>query len=281
VKAPRLFAVLAAACVLASCTVVRMAYESADKYLHYRANQYLGLDAKGSEELEERIAEFVAWHRRNALPHYARLSDEAARRVSKGLAPGDIAWGYDALVGHARQGLWVGAERIAPLLDRLTPQQIAHMEKRFAEDNRRFARDNLRGTEADRRKRRAKRVEQRLEDWVGSLSREQRQKVQRFAERAPLYDELRERDRKRMQAELLDMIRRREAERRLPDWVAHWERGRDPAHAAASERFRKEYGELLLELDRTLSAEQRARAEANLRRYAEDFRVLARRGDTE
>jgi hypothetical protein len=281
VKAPRLFVVLAAACVLASCTVVRMAYESADKYLHYRANQYLGLDAKGSEELEERIAEFVAWHRRNALPHYARLSDEAAGRVSKGLAPGDIAWGYDALVGHARQGLWVGAERIAPLLDRLTPQQIAHMEKRFAEDNRKFARDNLRGTEADRRKRRAKRVEQRLEDWVGSLSREQRRKVQRFAERAPLYDELRERDRKRMQAELLDMIRRREAERRLPDWVAHWERGRDPAHAAASERFRKEYGELLLELDRTLSAEQRARAEANLRRYAEDFRVLARRGDTE
>jgi hypothetical protein len=281
VKAPRLFVVLAAACVLASCTVVRMAYESADKYLHYRANQYLGLDAKGSEELEERIAEFVAWHRRNALPHYARLSDEAARRVSKGLAPGDIAWGYDALVGHARQGLWVGAERIAPLLDRLTPQQIAHMEKRFAEDNRKFARDNLRGTEADRRKRRAKRVEQRLEDWVGSLSREQRRKVQRFAERAPLYDELRERDRKRMQAEFLDMIRRREAERRLPDWVAHWERGRDPAHAAASERFRKEYGELLLELDRTLSAEQRARAEANLRRYAEDFRVLARRGDTE
>ena len=84
-----------------------------------------------------------------------------------------------------------------------------------------------------------------------------------------------------MQAELLDIVRRREAERRLPAWVAHWERGRDPAHIAASERFRKEYGELLLELDRTLSAEQRARAEANLRRYAEDFRILARRGGTE
>jgi hypothetical protein len=277
VKAPRLFVVLAAACVLASCTVVRMAYESADKYLHYRANQYLGLDAKGSEELEERIAEFVAWHRRNALPHYARLSDEAARRVSKGLAPGDIAWGYDALVGHARQGLWVGAERIAPLLDRLTPQQIAHMEKRFAEDNRKFARDNLRGTEADRRKRRAKRVEQRLEDWVGSLSREQRRKVQRFAERAPLYDELRERDRKRLQGELLDMIRKREAQKRLPELAANWERGRDAAYSAASEQARQEFFALLTDLDKSMTPDQRARAQANFRRYAEDFTVLARR----
>ncbi len=280
-KAPRLLLVLAAACVLASCTVVRVAYESADEYLHYRANQYLDLDAKGSQELEERVAEFFAWHRKNALPHYARLSDEAAKRVSKGLAAEDIAWGYDTLLAHARQSLRVGAERIAPLLDRLTPRQIAQMEKRLAQDNRRFAKEHLKGTEPERRKRRAKRIEQRLEDWVGSLSPEQRQKVQRFAERAPLYDELRERDRKRMQAEFLDIVRGREAERRLPDWAAHWDRGRDPAHVAASERFRKEYGELLLELDRTLAPEQRARAEANLRRYAEDFRVLARRGGTE
>ena len=280
-KAPRILLAFAAACVLVSCTVVRVAYESADEYLQYRAKQYLDLDAKGSQELEERIAEFFAWHRKNALPDYARVSDEAARRVSTGLAAQDIAWGYDTLLAHARQSLRVGAERIAPLLDRLTPRQIAQIEKRFVEDNRKFAKEHLKGTEAERRKRRAKRVEQRLEDWVGRLSQEQRQKVQRFTERVPLYDELRERDRKRMQAEFLDIVRRREAERRLPDWVAHWERGRDPAHVAASERFRKEYGELLLELDRTLSPEQRARAEANLRRYAEDFRVLARRGGTE
>jgi hypothetical protein len=101
--------------------------------------------------------------------------------------------------------------------------------------------------------------------------------VKQFSERAPLYDELRDRDRKRMQAELIDMIRKREAQKRLPDWIANWERGRDPAHLAASERSRQEYSALLLELDRTLTPEQRSRAEANLRRYAEDFRVLARR----
>jgi len=273
--------VLAAAWLLAGCSALRFAYESADSYLLYRAKGYLDLDEKGSEELEQRIGEFVAWHRRNALPQYARLSEDAARRITKGLSREDLVWGYDSLVANARQSLRVAAERIAPLLDRLTPQQVAHMQKRFAEDNRKFAREYLRGAEADRRKRRAKRVEERLEDWVGNLSSVQLEKVRQFSERTPLYDELRARDRERMQAELLAMIRKREAQKRLPDWIANWERGRDPAHLAASERFRQEYFTLVLEIDKTLTPQQRSRAAANFRRYAEDFTVLARRAGAE
>jgi len=270
-----------AAWLLAGCTALRLAYDNADTYLLFRAKSYLDLDAKGSDELDERIDEFFAWHRRTALPQYARLSEEAAKRMTRGLSRDDLVWGYDSLVAHARQSLRFAAERVAPLLDRLTPQQVAHMEKRFAEDNRKFAREYLRGSEADRRKRRAKRLEERLEDWVGNLSSMQTEKVRQFSERMPLYDELRAKDRQRMQAEFVDMIRKREAQKRLPDWIANWERGRDPAHAGASERFRQEYLVLLLEIDKTLTPGQRNRAAATFRRYAEDFRVLARRAGAE
>jgi Family of unknown function (DUF6279) len=269
--------VAALAWLVASCSALRLAYDNADTYLRFRASGYIDLDAKSSAELDERIDEFFAWHRKNALPQYARISEEAAKRVGKGLSREDLVWGYDSMVAHARQSLRVAAERIAPLLDRLTPQQVAHLEKRLAEDNHKFANEYLRGGQGERRKRRAQRVEQRLEDWVGNLSPAQLEKVKQFSERTPLYDELRERDRKRMHAELLDMIRKREAQKRLPDWIANWERGRDPAHLAASERFRQEYSVLILELDKTLTPEQRARAQANFRRYAEDFRVLATR----
>jgi Family of unknown function (DUF6279) len=272
---------LAAAWLLAGCSALRFAYESADSYLLYRAKGYLDLDEKGSDELEQRIDQFFAWHRRNALPQYARISEDAGKRITKGLSREDLVWGYDSLVANARQSLRVAAERIAPLLDRLTPQQVAHMEKRFAEDNRKFARDYLRGSEVDRRKRRAKRVEERLEDWVGNLSSVQLEKVRQFSERTPLYDELRARERERMQAEFLAMIRKREAQKRLPDWIANWELGRDPAHLAASERFRQDYFTLVLEIDKTLTPQQRNRAAANFRRYAEDFTVLARRAGAE
>lgn len=268
---------LGAAWLLGGCTALRVAYENADTYFHYRANSYLNLHGKDSDELDDRIDDFFAWHRRNALPQYARLAEDAAKRVSRGLSRDDLVWGYDALVAAARPSLRAAAERIAPLLDRLTPQQLAHMEKRFAEDNRMFAREFMRGSEGERRKRRAVRVEERLEDWVGNLSQAQSQRVRQFSERVPLYDDLRDRERKRLQAEILDMARKREAQKRLPERAANWERGRDPAHLAASEVFRKEYFALMLDIDRSLTAEQRARAVANLRRYAEDFNVLARR----
>lgn len=280
-SALKLTLAFAAAWLLGGCTALRLAYDNADTYLLFRAKSYLDLDAKGSDELDERIDEFFAWHRRTALPQYARLSEEAAKRVTRGLSRDDLVWGYDSLVAHARQSLRFAAERVAPLLDRLTPQQVAHMEKRFAEDNRKFAREYLRGSEAERRKRRAKRLEERLEDWVGNLSSVQTEKVRQFSERTPLYDEVRAKDRQRMQAEFVDMIRKRETQKRLPDWIANWEGGRDPAHAAASERFRQEYLALLLEIDKTLTPGQRNRAAATLRRYAEDFRVLARRAGAE
>ena len=268
---------LGVAWILGGCSALRLAYENADTYLHYRANSYLDLEGKASEELEERIGEFFNWHRKNALPQYARIGEEAARRLDDGLSREDLVWGYDLLVAHARQSLRVAAERMAPLLDRLSAEQAAKMEKRFAEDNRKFARGYLRGSEPERRKRLAKRVEERLEDWVGNLSQSQLERVKQHSERAPLYDEMRDRDRKRLQGELLDMVRKREAQKRLPERAANWERGREPAYAAASETGRKEYFALLLELDKTLSPEQRARAQANFRRYAEDFNVLARR----
>jgi len=268
---------LGVAWILGGCSALRLAYENADTYLHYRANSYLDLEGKASEELEERIGEFFNWHRKNALPQYARIGEEAARRLDDGLSREDLVWGYDLLVAHARQSLRVAAERMAPLLDRLSAEQAAKMEKRFAEDNRKFAREYLRGSEPERRKRLAKRVEERLEDWVGNLSQSQLERVKQHSERAPLYDEMRDRDRKRLQGELLDMVRKREAQKRLPERAANWERGREPAYAAASETGRKEYFALLLELDKTLSPEQRARAQANFRRYAEDFNVLARR----
>jgi hypothetical protein len=267
--------------MLAGCSALRVAYENADTYLYWRSGTYLDLDREESQELAGRIAAFFDWHRAKELPQYARIADEAARRLGDGLSQEDLVWGYDSLMAHARRSLRVAAERIAPLLDRLTPQQMAHLEKGFAEDNRKFARENLRGSDEERRRRRAKRVEERLEDWVGNLTHAQVERVRQYSERAPLYDELRDRDRKRLQAEVLEMIRLREAQKRLPERVANWDRGRDPAYAAASAAGRQEYFALLLDLDRTLTREQRVRAIANLERYAEDFKVLASKARAE
>ena len=268
----------AALSLLTGCSGLRLAYDNADHYLRWRAGNYLDVHAEQADDLDERIDAFLTWHRAKALPDYARITDEAARRLGDGLSREDVVWGYDAVRGQVASGLAEAARHMAPLLDRLSEEQVKHMESRFGEDNRKFARENLRGSERERRKRRAERLADRLEDWVGKLSEAQEQRVRAYSERAPLLGELRDQDRKRIQGEIIAMVRARAAQQRLPELAARWERGRDPAFHKAVQASREEFFSLLVDLDRTLTPEQRSRAQANLRRYSEDFTVLSRRG---
>lgn len=259
------------------CSTLRVAYENADTYLRWKAGTYVDLQGEAAEELDDRIEEFHAWHRRNALPKYVQLVHEANRRFSDGLSPHDLNWGYDVLRGQARESLRKAAELAAPMLDRMTPEQVAQIERRLAEENRQFYRDHLRGSERDRRRKRSKNVVDRLEDWVGKLSQAQVERVRESVERMPLMDEFRDRDRKRLQGEVLATIRARQARERLPEQLANWERGRDPSYVKALENWRTQYFGMLLDLDRSFTPEQRSRALSHLRRYAEDFETLAAR----
>ena len=274
-SALKLAAALVAGALLSGCSAMRLAYENADTYLRWRASAYVDVQGEAADELDDRIDAFFDWHRAKALPQYARFSEEAARRLERGVSAGDLVWGYDALMAQAGEGLRAAASQVAPMLDRLTAEQIAQLERRLADDNRKFARENLKGSEAERRKRRAKTMQNRLEEWVGRLNQAQVERVRLYAERAPLTDEHRDRDRKRLQGEVLSMVRKREAAKRLPDLAANLMQGRDPAFLELNDAWRKEFYALLIDMDRSLTPAQRAKAVANFRRYAEDFAVLS------
>jgi hypothetical protein len=273
----RIVVVFALAALVCGCSTLRFAYENADAYVRWKAGNYLDVQGDDAEELDDRIDEFHAWHRKNELPKYAKLVHEASQRFADGLSRPDLIWGYDSVRAQARESLRKAAELAAPLLDRLTPQQMAQIERRIAEENRQFYRNNLRGAERERRRKRAKYAVDRLEDWVGKLSQAQIARVREYAERAPMLEALRDQDRKRLQREVMAIIRAREAQKRLPERIASWERGRDPGFVAALETWREQYFAMVVDVDRTLTPEQRTRAMSHLRRYAEDFEALAAR----
>ena len=271
-------AALSLVALLAACSMVRLAYDNADSYLRWRLTSYLDVHGEASDELDAAIERFLGWHRGAALPQYARLADEAALRVARGVSPEDLGWGYDSLIAQARESLRAGAGELAPLLKRLDAGELAHIEARFAEDNRRFERDFLRGSEAERRERRARRIAERLEVWVGRLSQSQLERVGEYSGSAPLLAEMRGRENRRLQAALLELLRAPAAlEDELPELAAHWDRHRDPAYAAALAAGRGALFTLLLDLERSLEPAQRSRAVAELRRYAAEFSRLAER----
>lgn len=262
--------------LLQGCSVTRLAYNNGDVFLRWQANNYFDFQGEQSEELDRVLAGFLAWHRAKALPQYARLADEAAARLAKGLKREDLDWGYDAVRAQIRESLGRAGAESAALLDRLSLEQIAHFERRLAEENRKFVREQVQGSMEERNQRRVKRNVERLEEWFGTLSEAQLERVKRYGARAPFSADLRDRDRRRRQAELLVMLRARQARQRLAAWAQDWEAGREPAYEQAARTTRAEYVELLLDLDRSLSAEQREHAVRRLKRFGELFDSLSR-----
>jgi hypothetical protein len=261
--------------LLAGCSAVEFAYNNADTWLRWQAGRYIEFRDRQAEEFDSRLASFLAWHRARALPQYAELADEAGARLTRGVSHADLVWGYDAIRQQSGEGLRRAGAELGDFLDRLSPAQIEHLEERFAEDNRKVARESLEGTPEERRSRRLKRIVHALEDWLGELSDAQRERVRQFNEQAPLNGELRDRERRRRQAEFLAMLRARESGRRLADWAAQWDRGREPAFAAAHRAYMDNFFAMLADLERTLNARQRQVAIARLREYARDFDMLA------
>jgi hypothetical protein len=175
------------------------------------------------------------------------------------------------------QAVRAAAGEIADLLDRLTPEQIAYMERRFAEDNRKYVRENVAGSIEERRRKRVKRNVERLEEWFGTLSEGQIERVRQYAERAPFPEAMRDRERRRLQSDFLAIVRAREAKARFAQWAIEWEQRRDPEHAAAVRAQRMEYFAMLIDLTRTMTSSQRDAVEARLRELASDFERLSRR----
>jgi hypothetical protein len=259
----------------AGCSQLEFAYNHADVWLRWKASSYVYLEGEQARAFEARVAAFHGWHRTEALPHYARLAGEAATRLERGATPADIAWGYDAFRQRIREELRRAGEALGGFGDGLTEAQIASIERRFADDNRRFAAEWLSGTEAERRARRLERLTERLSEWLGPLDEAQLARVREFNDSAPYNAELRDRDRRRLQAEFLALLREREGQRRLGEWAAAWDAGREPALVAASRATTQAFLVLLADLERSLSEAQREQVVARLRGYARGFQLLA------
>lgn len=265
------------AVMLAGCSAVQLAYDHADVWLRWRGERYFDVRGEQQAELDARIAQFMSWHREEALPRYAGQLHEAAQRLRDGLSHEDLVWGYDSVRAQIARDLQKAAAELAPILDTLEPDQIANLERRFADDNRKYAREFLSGTPEKRRARRARRNVERLEDWFGNLTDQQAERVRQHNEQQALIDEARDRERKRVQTELLAVIRAREARHKLAAWATQLVPGRgEPAYAAAARQYVESYFDLLVDIERIALPRQRERVLARLQGYADDLTQLSR-----
>jgi len=266
---------------LAACSATRVAYENADTLLRFMASSYLDLDAAQSEDLTPRIARFHQWHRTNELPAYAALLRSASQRAAKGISVEDVAWGLANLRLRYRRFAAKAAEDTAPVLATLASAQLAALERKFAENNEKYAKEFVPSDDKERRRRQLKRMIERFRDFAGELTPDQEARIGRFALAHERHVALRFEDRQRLQRDFVAALKEErkpeELGRNLAEMFERPELRRSEEFIREDKRWEEDLGQLIVDLDRSLSPKQRAHVVRRLSDYAEDFAVLAGR----
>jgi len=270
--------------LIAGCSMVRLGYGQLDTLAGWRVQSYFDLDTAQRDSFNQRFVRLHAWHRSEQLPEYARFLADTRSRAERGLQAEDILWLIDGI--KTRYG--VMAARAAPdaaeLLAGLSPAQVEHLKREFAEDNRKFLREHRSNESVDNRRRaQNQRTLKQLRDWVGTLSTEQEQRIAELLREVPLVDRLRHEDRLRRQKEFLALLETRDGDRklftaRLRDWLVNWEQGRPPVLTQAFDESWKKRAAFYAAVDGMLTAAQRSHLLRRLQNYSEDFIALAGEG---
>jgi hypothetical protein len=281
-SAPRtlaLFATLLAALLFGGCSTVRIGYNQADTILAWMADDYFDFDAAQRQDFNTRIDRLLKWHRQEQLPDYARFLAEIKQRGQRPFTREDVTWMVDGAKARFRTIARHGAADAAEILATLTPDNLRALEKQYAKVNQKFAREYmLNGTPEDRKRERLERTLKQVREWAGTLSHAQEERISQLNDAIPPTNALRHQDRQRRQKEFIALLKLRhnkaEFAPQLQAWLADWEKGRAPEFDKAQNDAYEKRVALYLELERTLTPQQREHVLHKLQGYIDDIQAL-------
>ena len=272
-----LIALLAAA--LGGCGL-GLVYPRLDTLGTWYVEGLVSLDDTQSTELERMLAARLDWHRDSELVRYATflrgMSDSVQRRTDAGTWR-DAARQAEVFWRDLGAGLAPVAVALGPTL---TDEQVEELLRSLAEQDDEEWEEYADRTPEQRVERRQKSWRRGIERYTGRLDASQRALVNaRAAASGSAIPEWRE-YRRAWREELAATLRVRgdaaQFEPRITRLFAHPDDWWTPGYRAALERRRGDLIDLLVELDATLSARQRAAAGREFTSLAAELEALSK-----
>jgi hypothetical protein len=193
---------------VSGCSALRIGYATAPDLVYWWLDRYVDLDAVQTPRVRAAIRQWFAWNRRTQVPDYAAQLARAQTEVLADTTPARVCeW-----QGEAIRRAHVAFDRIAPsvaeLMLTITPQQVRHIEQRYAKLNLEFRDDFLQPDPRKRADEARKRVIDRAEMLYGRLDDGQRDRIEDGLKRSPFDPELWLAERRLRQQEVLQGLRK-------------------------------------------------------------------------
>lgn len=278
-----LLALILCAASLTACSSIKIAYNYAPNYLSYRLNNYFNLDSQQQQLLDAELIDFSNWHSATALPQYTHTLQRWSVRLDdkKSFTPEEVIVMYqqvqDALLELSLQA----AKQLAPIAVTLKTTQTDQMRSRFESDNKDYADDYLKNpASSSTRKKHHSRMLKRYEDWLGSLTEQQKTSLIQLADRRAATFSLWANERELRQAALFETLNAQrekdpvQAEAALALYAKSLSDYRNPNLLDQQDSLRRDWAQTTAEVLNSLTPTQTRYLKTKLREYAEDFASL-------
>ena len=270
--------------LLPGCNAIKLVYNAAPSASYWWLNGYLDFDGAQAAQLREDLDHLQRWHRSTQLPEYARLLERAQVLVgSERVAPAQAC----TLLEDARReigNITVHAETGAATLVRsLTPEQLQHLEAKYAKSNEEFRKEWLDASPQEVREKRFDKTLERAERVYGRLDTPQRAIIRQQIDASSFDPRMQQAERLRRQQDTVQVLRSLAASKATPQQAAQALRGLfdryrespDPALRAYGQRQIDEGCQGFALANNAATPAQRDKAVQRLKAYEKDVRDLA------
>ncbi|MFM7332037.1 MAG: DUF6279 family lipoprotein [Brachymonas sp.] len=278
----RLAALIIAASLLTGCSAIKLAYNQAPDLTYWWLDGYFDFNEQQTPKVRDELTKLFAWHRTQELPKTAAFLSDAAR-----LMPGDISAAQVCLLYAQARGLLDNVSEqampaLAELAPTITPEQINHLNRKFAKVNEEFARDYIRGSNKERIEKSIKRSIDRSESLYGKLGEAQITVIQRLVNETIFDAAFSLKERQRRQQDLIERLNTlanskasaATAQQSVRDYFTRVWTSPDTAYRAYAEKLTQQNCQSFASVHNSTTAAQRAKAVQVLKGYEQDLRSL-------
>jgi hypothetical protein len=270
------------AALLQACSAVRVAYNQAPDLTYWWLDGYFDFNEQQSPRVRDELSRLFAWHRTNELPKVAAL---LAR--TQALMPGDITARqscelYDDVRGMIDRATAYALPQLAELSQTLTPEQLDHLQRKYAKNREEFQREWTRGSPQEQMERRIRRAVERSEMLYGRLDDAQLAMIRQAVTNSAFDPTVAIREMQRRQNDSLSVLRdlsqskpgNGNAQSALQSLIARNWQSPDANYRAYSQRMVQQGCASFAAIHASTSATQRQKAVQVLKGYETDVRSL-------
>jgi hypothetical protein len=274
-------ALIAAATLSAGCTAVRFGYNQGPEFAYWWLDRYVDFNDTQSSLVREALGDWFAWHRRTELPTYATLVERARREMREPASAERMCRWFDEIRTRTDSAVDRASPAMARIALTMTPPQIAHLQRQYAKRNVEFRDEFLQQDPGERREASVQRAVKRFERFYGQLDDAQQQVIAQWVADSPFDPERWMAEREARQRDVLQTIRRLQAERAAPDAVAsikglalRMQRSPDDAYRGYQQRLVQYNCEFAARVHNATTPAQREAAARRFKGWEDDFRAL-------